>query len=82
MQGYEMYDRGVVVLGEMDVVMVNTYRLGQGPPPSAVGLVPTPRANGVHPIGGGGATRNLPLIVERRSPARITKGLLVPRKNC
>ena len=45
---------GTVVLGEMGVTWVSHTDLARTPlpPPSALGLVPTPPANGVHPIPG------------------------------
>ena len=41
-----------MVLGEMDVALVNPRRFGQGPP-IVLGLVPTSPVNGGHPMPGG-----------------------------
>ena len=51
-----------MTLGGMDLARVIPYRFGQGQPPSAHGLVPTPPANGGHQIsdGVGRATRGMP----------------------
>ena len=57
-----------MVLVEMNVARVNPYRSGQGEPrsPSALGQVPTPSANGGHPIPWGRLEISLP--GGRRSP--------------
>ena len=49
--GYRIRAAVRVILGEMDVALVNPYRFGQGQPPVHSALFnPPPPANGGHPI--------------------------------
>ena len=66
---------GAVALGEMDVAGLNPYRFVQGQPltPSALGLLPTRPANGVHRTPGGGIqSRSATYLVGDDHQARIT----------
>ena len=65
---------GAVALGEMDVAGLNPYRFVQGQPltPSALGLLPTRPANGVHRTPGGGIQRSATYLVGDDHQARIT----------